>query len=120
MVCLHFYNPVAQRSLVEVVLTPHTDDTTYATAFAVAKGCRKTAVAVADRPGFIVNRLLVRMLGEVLSSLEDGTSVADADAALRPLGLPMGPFQLLHLVGPAVAQHVLYTLRQECSDRYTT
>src|SRR5699024_3700636 len=68
----------------------------------------------------IVNRLLVRLLGEVLGSLEDGTSVADADAALRPLGLPMGPFQLLQLVGPAVAQHVLDTLREKLGDRYPT
>lgn len=120
MVGLHFFNPVAQMPLVEVVRTPNTDDTTYATAFEVAKGCRKTAVAVADRPGFIVNRLLVRLLGEVLGSLEDGTSVADADAALRPLGLPMGPFQLLQLVGPAVAQHVLDTLREKLGDRYPT
>lgn len=120
MVGLHFFNPVAQMPLVEVVRTPHTDDTTYATAFAVAKGCRKTAVAVADRPGFIVNRLLVRLLGEVLGSLEDGTSVADADAALRPLGLPMGPFQLLQLVGPAVAKHVLDTLRDNLGERYPT
>ena len=120
MVGLHFFNPVAQMPLVEVVRTPNTDDTTYATAFEVAKGCRKTAVAVADRPGFIVNRLLVRLLGEVLGSLEDGTSVADADAALRPLGLPMGPFQLLQLVGPAVAQHVLDTLREVLGDRYPT
>lgn len=120
MVGLHFFNPVALMPLVEVVRTPHTDDTTYATAFAVAKGCRKTAVAVADRPGFIVNRLLVRLLGEVLGSLEDGTSVEDADAALRPLGLPMGPFQLLQLVGPAVAKHVLDTLRDNLGDRYPT
>lgn len=120
MVGLHFFNPVALMPLVEVVRTPHTDDTTYATAFAVAQGCRKTAVAVADRPGFIVNRLLVRMLGEVLGSLEDGTTVADADAGLRPLGLPMGPFQLLQLVGPAVAMHVLDTLRENLGDRYPT
>ncbi len=120
MVGLHFFNPVAHMPLVEVVRTPKTDDTTYATAFAVAKGCRKTAVAVADKPGFIVNRLLVRLLGEVLGSLEDGTTIADADAALRPLGLPMGPFQLLQLVGPAVAKHVLDTLRENLGDRYPT
>src|SRR5699024_397991 len=95
-------------------------DTAYATAFAVAKECRKTAIAVADAPGFVVNRLLVRLLGEVLGSLEDGTDVQVADAALRPLGLPMGPFQWLQLVGPAVAEHVLDTLRDKLGDRYPT
>ncbi|QGH69307.1 3-hydroxyacyl-CoA dehydrogenase NAD-binding domain-containing protein [Pseudactinotalea sp. HY158] len=118
VVGLHFFNPVAQMPLVEVVRTPSTDDAAYATAFAVARGCRKTAVAVADRPGFVVNRLLVRLLGEVLGSLEEGTSVADADAALRPLGLPMGPFQLLQLVGPAVAMHVLETLHADLGPRF--
>lgn len=120
VVGLHFFNPVAQMPLVEVVRAEHTDDATYATAFAVAKATRKSAIAVADAPGFVVNRLLVRLLGEVLGSLEDGTPVDVADAALRPLGLPMGPFQLLQLVGPAVAEHVLDTLREKLGHRYPT
>src|SRR5699024_7006392 len=120
VVGLHFFNPVAQMPLVEVVRAEQTDDVAYATAFAVAKACRKTAIAVADAPGFVVNRLLVRRLGEGLGSLEDGTDVQVADAALRPLGLPMGPFQLLQLVGPAVAEHVLDTLRDKLGDRYPT
>src|SRR5690625_2307774 len=118
VVGLHFFNPVAQMPLVEVVRTEHTDDATYASAFAVAKACRKSAIAVADAPGFVVNRLLVRLLGEVLGSLEEGTDVTVADRALRPMGLPMGPFQLLQLVGPAVAGHVLDTLREQLGDRY--
>ncbi|WP_156250671.1 3-hydroxyacyl-CoA dehydrogenase NAD-binding domain-containing protein [Pseudactinotalea terrae] len=120
VVGLHFFNPVAQMPLVEVVRAAATDDAAYATAFAVAKACGKSAIAVADRPGFVVNRLLVRLLGEVLGSLEDGTAVETADAALRPLGLPMGPFQLLQLVGPAVAKHVLDTLRDNLGERYPT
>lgn len=120
VVGLHFFNPVAQMPLVEVVRAEKTDDAAYATAFAIAKASGKSAIAVADRPGFVVNRLLVRLLGEVLGSLEDGTDVATADAALRPLGLPMGPFQLLQLVGPAVAGHVLDTLRENLGERYPT
>ena len=120
VVGIHFFNPVAQMPLVEVIRTERTDDAAYATAFAVAKACRKSAIAVADAPGFVVNRLLVRLLGEVLGSLEDGTEVAVADRALRPLCLPMGPFQLLQLVGPAVAGHVLDTLREQLGDRYPT
>ena len=120
VVGIHFFNPVAQMPLVEVIRTEQTDDGAYATAFAVAKACRKSAIAVADAPGFVVNRLLVRLLGEVLGSLEDGTEVAVADRALRPMGLPMGPFQLLQLVGPAVAGHVLDTLREQLGERYPT
>lgn len=120
VVGLHFFNPVAQMPLVEVIRTEHTDEATYATAFAIAKACRKSAIAVADAPGFVVNRLLVRLLGEVLGSLEEGTDVTVADRALWPMGLPMGPFQLLQLVGPAVAGHVLDTLREQLGDRYPT
>jgi len=118
VVGLHFFNPVAQMPLVEVVRTPHTSDTAHATAFAVAAGARKSAIACEDAPGFVVNRVLVRLLGEVLGALEEGTSVAEADRALRPMGLPMGPFQLLQLVGPAVAMHVLDELRRGLGDRY--
>ena len=118
VVGLHFFNPVAAMPLVEVVRAESTDTTAYATAFAVAQACRKTAVAVADAPGFVVNRLLLRLLGEVLGALEEGTSIVDADAALGPMGLPMGPFQLLDLVGPAVAHHVLQALRRGLGERY--
>src|SRR5690625_3676640 len=118
VVGIHFFNPVAQMPLVEVIRTESTDDATYASAFAVAKACRKSAIAVADAPGFVVNRLLVRLLGEVLGSLEEGTDVTVADRALWPMGLPMGPFQLLQLVGPAVAGHVLDTLRDQLGGRY--
>src|SRR5690625_877357 len=118
VVGLHFFNPVAQMPLVEVVRTPHTSPAAYATAFAVAAGARKSAIACEDAPGFVVNRVLVRLLGEVLGALEEGTTVADADRALRPMGLPMGPFQLLQLVGPAVAMHVLDELRRALGDRY--
>ena len=118
VVGLHFFNPVAQMPLVEVVRTSHTSPAAYATAFAVAAGARKSAIACEDAPGFVVNRVLVRLLGEVLGALEEGTTVADADRALRPMGLPMGPFQLLQLVGPAVAMHVLDELRRALGDRY--
>lgn len=120
LVGLHFFNPVAQMPLVEIVRTPATDDTTDATAVEIVRGVRKTAITCRDAPGFVVNRLLVRLLGEVLGSLEDGTSLADADAALAPMGLPMGPFQLLQLVGPAVARHVLDSLREGLGERYPT
>lgn len=118
VVGLHFFNPVAQMPLVEVVRTPASDDAAVATAFAVAKALGKTAVGVADRPGFVVNRLLLRMLAEVAAAVEGGTPVAVADRALRPLGLPMGPFALIQLVGLPVALHVLRSLHEDLGDRY--
>ncbi len=118
VVGLHFFNPVARMPLVELVRTEAADDVAVATGFAVAAALGKAAVGVADRPGFVVNRILLRMLAEVAATVEDGTPVEVADAALRPLALPMGPFALLELVGLPVALHVLRTLHEEAGDRY--
>lgn len=118
VVGMHFFNPVAQMPLVEVVRTEHAGEAAVATASAVVDRLGKRAIAVRDAPGFVVNRLLVRLLGEVLRALEEGTSVEVADEALWPMALPMGPFQLLQLVGPAVAAHVLAELRDGLGDRF--
>lgn len=118
VVGLHFFNPVAQMPLVEVVATPASDAAALATAVDVARRAGKTVVRTTDRPGFVVNRVLLRMLADVLGAVEDGTSVEVADTALQPLGLPMSPFALLQLVGLPVARHVLVTLHDELGDRY--
>ncbi|MGW6131577.1 3-hydroxyacyl-CoA dehydrogenase NAD-binding domain-containing protein [Cellulomonas sp. NPDC055163] len=118
VVGIHFFNPVAQMPLIEVVRTGVSTDQAVATAFALAQGLGKTAVGVADRPGFVVNRLLLRMLAEVAGAVEGGTPVQVADVALRPLGLPMGPFSLIQLVGLPVALHVLESLHADLGDRY--
>ncbi len=118
VVGLHFFNPVAQMPLVEVVRTALSSEQAVATAFAVAVACGKSAVGVADRPGFVVNRLLLRELAEVAAAVERGTPVEVADVALRPLGLPMGPFALMQLVGLPVTLHVLGTLHAALGDRY--
>jgi len=118
LVGFHFFNPVAVLPLLEVVRSPSTDDATVATALAVAKTLKKNAVLVADAPGFVVNRVLLRLMGEVTATVDEGTPVEVADAALRPLGLPMSPFVLLQLVGPAVALHVAETLNVGLGERY--
>ncbi|MDO8145125.1 3-hydroxyacyl-CoA dehydrogenase NAD-binding domain-containing protein [Isoptericola sp. 178] len=118
VVGIHFFNPVAQMPLVEVVNAEHTSDEALATAFAITKKLRKTAVLVADRPGFVVNRLLVLVMGKVVEAVENGTSVEVADTALSPLGFPMPTFELFDLVGPAVGLHVLTSLREDLGDRF--
>lgn len=118
VVGLHVFNPVAQMPLVEVVRTSRSSEAAIATAFAVAADCGKSAVGVVDRPGFVVNRLLLRELAEVAAAVERGTPVEVADVALRPLGLPMGPFALMQLVGLPVTLHVLGTLHDAFGDRY--
>lgn len=118
VVGFHFFNPVAVLPLLEVARGERTDDETLATAFAVAKSLKKSTVLVASSPAFVVNRLLTRFLGEVMKAVDQGTDPVVADSALDPLGLPMSPFVLLQLVGPAVGLHVAETLRRAHGDRF--
>jgi 3-hydroxyacyl-CoA dehydrogenase/enoyl-CoA hydratase/carnithine racemase len=119
VVGFHFFNPVAVLPLLEIVRAEKTDDATLATAFAVGKKLKKSCVLVADRPAFVVNRILTRFMGAVTSAVDEGTDILVADRALEPLGLPMSPFVLLQLVGPAVALHVAETLHEAFPDRFT-
>ena len=118
VVGFHFFNPVAVMPLLEIVRAEQTDDETLATAFVVGKTLKKSCVLVKDAPAFVVNRLLTRFLGEVTKSVDEGTPFDVADRALDPLGLPMSPFTLLQLVGPAVAFHVSETMKQAFPDRF--
>ncbi|GAA1363260.1 3-hydroxyacyl-CoA dehydrogenase NAD-binding domain-containing protein [Arthrobacter rhombi] len=118
VVGFHFFNPVAVMPLIEIVRAPKTDDVVLATAFAVAKQLRKTAVLVKDSAAFVVNRVLLRLMGEVSNAFDDGTEAEVADNALRPMGLPMSPFTLLAMVGIPVAQHVMESLHEAFGDRF--
>jgi len=118
VVGFHFFNPVAILPLLEIVRGAQTDDATLATAFAVGKALKKSCVLVQDAPAFVVNRLLTRFLGEVTTAVDRGTPIEVADQALEPLGLPMSPFLLLQLVGPAVALHTSETLHSAFPDRF--
>ncbi|MGP5290382.1 3-hydroxyacyl-CoA dehydrogenase NAD-binding domain-containing protein [Brachybacterium tyrofermentans] len=118
VVGLHFFNPVAKMPLVEVIHTEATDEATLATGLEVVRRLRKFAVRSADAPGFIVNRLLFRVLGGVLAPLDAGADPAEVDASLDALGLPMRPFALLDLVGLGVADHVGTVLQGELGDRF--
>ena len=118
VVGFHFFNPVAVLPLLEIIRGAATDDPALATALAVGKALKKSCVLVQDAPAFVVNRLLTRLLGEVTAAVDDGTPLEVAEHALDPLGLPMSPFLLLQLVGPAVALHVAETLHEAFGDRF--
>ncbi|MFK4762115.1 3-hydroxyacyl-CoA dehydrogenase NAD-binding domain-containing protein [Microbacterium sp. ZW T5_45] len=118
LVGFHFFNPVAVMPLIEIVKTPTTTDAALSTAFVVAKGLGKNAVLTADAPGFVVNRLLAKVMGEAARAVYEGTPVADVEKAFAPLGLPMGPFQLIDLVGWKVAAHVQDTMVHAFPDRF--
>ena len=116
LVGFHFFNPVAVMPLVEIVRGPRTTDEVLATAFATARGLGKTAVLVQDAAAFVVNRILLRMMGEVQHSFDSGTPAEVADHALDPMALPMTPFTLLAMVGIPVAQHVTESLNTAFGD----
>ncbi len=118
LVGFHFFNPVAVMPLIEIVKTPQTGDAALSTAFVVAKNLGKNAVLTADAPGFVVNRLLAKVMGEAARAVYEGTPVADVEKAFAPLGLPMGPFQLIDLVGWKVAAHVQDTMVRAFPDRF--
>jgi 3-hydroxyacyl-CoA dehydrogenase len=118
LVGFHFFNPVAVMPLIEVVRTPTTDEQTLSTAFVVAKGLGKNAVLTADAPGFVVNRLLAKVMGEAARAVYEGTPLLTVEKAFAPLGLPMSPFQLIDLVGWKVAAHVQDTMAYAFPDRF--
>ncbi|HJV98056.1 MAG TPA: 3-hydroxyacyl-CoA dehydrogenase NAD-binding domain-containing protein [Arthrobacter sp.] len=118
LVGFHFFNPVAVMPLLEIVRAPRTEDAVLATAFELAKGLKKTAVLVKDAPAFVVNRILLRLMGEVTAAFDEGTPADVADNALRPMGLPMTPFTLGAMVGLPVAQHVQESLNAAFGDRF--
>ncbi|MGK9147046.1 enoyl-CoA hydratase/isomerase family protein [Plantibacter flavus] len=118
LVGFHFFNPVAVMPLLEVVRTPFTDDATLATAFATAAKLKKSAILTADAPGFIVNRLLAKVMGEAAHALDAGTPLLTVERAFAPIGLPMTPFQLIDLVGWKVAAHVQDTMVGKFPERF--
>ncbi len=99
-------------------MAPKTDDAVLATAFELAKGLKKSAVLVKDAAAFVVNRVLLRLMGEVTAAFDEGTPADVADNALRPMGLPMTPFVLGAMVGLPVAQHVQESLHAAFGDRF--
>lgn len=117
VVGFHFFNPVAVMPLLEVIPGERTDDATLATAFAVGKALRKTCIRAADRPSFIVNRLLGRFMGEAAKILDEGTPIEVVDRAFAGLA-PMPPFVLIGLVGPAIALHNGETLVRAFPERF--
>ena len=118
LVGFHFFNPVAVMPLIEVVRTPATAEETLATAMVIAKKLGKSAVITADRPGFVVNRLLAKVMGEAARALDAGTPLPVVERAFAPIGLPMGPFELIDLVGWKVAAHVQDTMVAAFPERF--
>jgi 3-hydroxybutyryl-CoA dehydrogenase len=117
---MHFFNPVPKMRLVEIVRTPYTSDKTVATCVAVAHRMHKETVIVHEAPGFITSRINALIGNEAFAMLEAGiSSAADIDKAVK-LGLnhPMGPFEMVDVVGLDVRLKILEYLHQTLGEKY--
>ena len=117
---MHFFNPVHKMRLIEVVRALETDDETVAAAKEVGRRMGKEVVVIKESPGFITSRINAMIGNEAFYMLEEGiASAADIDKALK-LGLnhPMGPFELVDLVGLDTRLHILEYLHKTLGEKY--
>ena len=99
LVGVHFFNPVPNMQLVEVVSTPDTDTEVAARAAAFVRAIDKLPLPVKDSPGFLVNRVLGPYLQQALRLLDEGEAPESLDASMEAFGMPMGPVELADVVG---------------------
>ena len=112
---LHFFNPVPLMKLVEVIRGLATSDETYRAVFAFAQSLGKEPITAPDKPGFIVNRLLVPYLLDAIRSYEHGLgTIEDIDKGMKlGTGYPMGPFTLLDFVGLDTTYYIANIMFEE-------
>jgi len=117
---MHFFNPVHKMKLLEIVRALETDADTLAAVVEVGKRMRKEVVVIRESPGFITSRINAMIGNEAFYMLQEGVASAeDIDRALR-LGLnhPMGPFELVDLVGLDTRLHILEYLHKSLGEKF--
>lgn len=119
VVGMHFFSPVPAMQLVEVIPGLATSEKAVQLTEEVSRGMGKTPVRAKDYAGFIVSRVLDIMMNEAVFCVMDGNTPEAVDEAMK-LGAnhPMGPLELVDLVGADVLLHVMETLEQELGDKY--
>ncbi|MCS7177141.1 MAG: 3-hydroxyacyl-CoA dehydrogenase NAD-binding domain-containing protein [Candidatus Kapabacteria bacterium] len=111
---LHFFNPAHVMRLVEVVRSARTSDETLQRALTFVQGLGKTPVVVRDVPGFIVNRVARNYYNEALRIVAEGAAtVEQVDRLMRSAGFPMGPFELMDLIGVDVNLEVTRSIYEQ-------
>jgi 3-hydroxyacyl-CoA dehydrogenase/enoyl-CoA hydratase/3-hydroxybutyryl-CoA epimerase len=103
---LHFFNPVAQLPLVEVIRCDDTQQDVLDAGFAFVKQISKFPLECASSPGFVVNRVLAPYMAQAMYLAESGIPLTAIDRAAEEFGMPMGPIELIDSVGLDVAMHV--------------
>jgi 3-hydroxyacyl-CoA dehydrogenase/enoyl-CoA hydratase/3-hydroxybutyryl-CoA epimerase len=113
LVGLHFFNPVAQMPLIEIVHAQRTAPTAVQAASGFARRLDKLPIPCRSAPGFMVNRVLTPYLYEAMLAAQEGTPLAVIDGCAVSFGMPMGPIELIDVVGLDVAAHVGEIIAQE-------
>jgi 3-hydroxybutyryl-CoA dehydrogenase len=115
---MHFFSPVPVMPLVELIRGTATDDTATDAIRALAADLGKQVIVSADRPGFIVNRILMPFLAEAMRALEEGIGTAeDVDTGARVgLNHPMGPLALADFIGLDVVLGIMRVLHADLGD----
>jgi 3-hydroxybutyryl-CoA dehydrogenase len=115
---LHFFNPVPLMKLVEVIRALTTSDATYQSMFAFSQSLGKEPITAPDKPGFIVNRLLVPYLLDAIRCYEHGLgTIEDIDKGMKlGCGYPMGPLTLLDFVGLDTTYYIANIMFDEFKD----
>ncbi len=114
---MHFFSPVHKMPLLEVVITPRTEDSATATAVTFGRRLGKHVIVVRDGTGFYTTRTLAPYLNEGARMVEEGASVESIDRAMTAFGFPIGPLALLDEVGIDVGAKVAHTMRQAFGER---
>jgi 3-hydroxyacyl-CoA dehydrogenase len=113
----HFFHPVRQRSMVEIVAGKQTDSATLKAAKEHARQIEKRFIIVGDSPGFLVNRILNPYLSSALSLLEQKVDLERIERAARQFGMKMGPFRIMDEIGLDVVLHAGWVLHKAFPDR---
>ena len=117
VVGLHFFNPVHRMPLVEVIRAEKTSEDTIERTVLFARRLGKTVIVVEDRPGFLVNRLLLPYMNEAAYLLQEGMKPDQIDAIAKKFGMPMGPIELVDQVGIDVGYKVAHILEEAFGAR---
>ena len=114
---MHYFSPVPQMPLLEIITTDQTSHEALATAYAVGRKQGKTVIVVNDGAGFYTTRILAIYMNEALLLLEEGADAETVDTHMKDFGFPMGPYELFDLVGIDVAAKITQVMGDALSDR---
>ncbi|WP_103029211.1 3-hydroxyacyl-CoA dehydrogenase NAD-binding domain-containing protein [Salinibacter altiplanensis] len=113
---MHYFSPVPDIPLLEIVVTEDTSEEALATAYAAGLAQDKTVIVVNDGPGFYTTRILALYMNEALLLFEAGAEIEAVDEAMKDAGFPMGPFELFDLVGLDVAAKITDVMGEALSS----